>query len=96
MTREEYQDKERKLMQVKADLISEYIKTNSPYPIGTKLRINFKDPDESVIGIVKRYEISGWDEVHPVLAKVKNDGNAHKTAEEFISWRRVKSIEVVE
>jgi hypothetical protein len=95
MTKEEYISKLEELENAKVDLRREYIESNKPYPIGSKVKVTYKVGYEPVIGIVDSYKISGWDIVIPVLHKVKKDGTKHATAELYIPWWNVKEIEVI-
>ena len=87
---------EDKISSLKSELIKlgqEYIDTNQTYPVGTKLKFTFTG-GKVQYGIVKSYYLS-WVDVKPRLAKVKKDGTAHKTAEEYIDWWEKPVVEVV-
>lgn len=85
MDRKEYIEKRRELENQIAKIKTEYLKSNSIYPIGTKLKVNGKDSG-SQYGIVKGYEITPLDDVFPILAAIKKDGTAHPRNTIYI-WR---------
>ena len=90
MNREEYVAKLNALKNEMADLKFEYIKSNSKFPNGTKVKIHYKHYGANCptgydeCGIVLGYDIS-FDEVIPIVAKMKNDGTAHATARLYVS-----------
>ena len=89
MSREEYVTKFNALQKEMADLKFEYIKSNSKIPNGTKVKVHYKHYgancptgyDEH--GIVLGYKIS-FDEVIPIVAKMKKDGTPHPTARLYV------------
>lgn len=90
MSREEYVAKLNALKNEMADLKFEYIKSNSKFPNGTKVKIHYKHYGANCptgydeYGIVLGYDIS-FDEVIPIVAKMKKDGTAHATARLYVS-----------
>ena len=104
ITREMYESKldklEKQMHDVKRQmrwLKQDYIRSNQPYPIGTKVRITYKEDGEELFGIVKGYDLGGVldNEVRPIVAKVRKDGGMHQTAEVYVWWRKSHTIEVV-
>lgn len=90
MTKEEYQKNESDLLEQKwvleralSDLRKEYVATNSPIPEGTKVQVfnQFGKPKE--VGILLGYEFM-YDDIRPIVAKMKKDGTAHKSARIFV------------
>ena len=90
MSKEEYVAKLDALKNEMADLKFEYIKSNSKFPNGTKVKIHYKHYGANCptgydeYGIVLGYDIS-FDEVIPIVAKMKKDGTAHSTARLCVS-----------
>ena len=76
MNKEEFVKKDAVLERQRVELRSEYIRSNSPYPVGTKLKVTGRDGTIQY-GIVKGYEINVWNDVMPVLSCIKKDGTAH-------------------
>jgi len=79
------------------ELEKEYVATNQPYPVGTKLKVTISDEhtinNKAMYAIVRGYELCG-DSVKPVLAKINKDGSMHKTANYWLGWWRKPVIEV--
>ena len=75
------------------ELEKEYVATNQPFPIGTKVKITYEGETQSTYGIVKGYQLC-FEDVKPVFAKVNKDGSMHKTATHWLSWWRKPIIEV--
>lgn len=90
MDKKEYVAKLDALKKEMADLKFEYIKSNSKFPNGTKVKIHYKHYGANYTtgydeyGIVIGYDIS-FDEVIPIVARVKKDGTAHATARLYVS-----------
>jgi hypothetical protein len=84
------------------ELCQEYIESNQPFPIGSKVKVTMLENvplgerEEIVYGVVKGYKISVDNEVRPVLSKVNKDGTAHKTAQAYVQWRRHPIVELVD
>jgi hypothetical protein len=78
-------------------LEKEYIATNQPFPIGTKVKVTTTNEFDSkgfhIFAIVRDYELCG-DVVKPVLAKINKDGSMHKSSNYWVSWWRKPVIEV--
>lgn len=72
-------------------LRNEYITSNSPFPVGTKVKVSYPSPqdekDFGAVGIVTGWALNMDDEVVPFLAKVKKDGTAHQTQSVFVANR---------
>ena len=93
MSREEYVAKRdalyQHLNQQMDDLKQEYIRSNSKFPNGTKVKIHYKlygancPTGYDECGIVIGYKIF-FDDVIPIVAKMKKDGTAHATARIYI------------
>lgn len=82
----------RELEEQLRSLRDEYINSNAPYPVGTKIKVIYPatahDGAHEDCGIVQGWTIGPDDEVVPFLAKVKKDGTAHPTAKIYVcSWR---------
>lgn len=90
MDRKEYVAKLNALRKQLRDLDAEYIRSNSVIPVGTKVKIHYKHYGANYptgydeCGIVIGYEIY-FDEVRPIVAKMKKDGTAHATAKLYVS-----------
>ena len=90
MDKKEYLEKREALYQQMENLKQEYIRSNSKFPNGTKVKIHYKHYGANcptgydVYGIVIGYEIY-FDEVIPIVAKMKKDGTAHATARIYVS-----------
>ena len=91
MSKEEYVAKLDALQKEMADLKFEYIKSNSKIPNGTKVKVHYKHYGANCptgydeYGIVLGYKIS-FDEVIPIVAKMKKDGTPHPTARLYVSY----------
>lgn len=89
MSKEEYVAKLDALKKEMADLKFEYIKSNSKIPNGTKVKIHYKHYGANCptgydeYGIVIGYDIC-FDDVRPIVAKMKKDGTAHSTARLYV------------
>ena len=92
MDRGEYLRKREALYQQITDLQNEYVRSNSPLANGTKVKVTNSRGQVSY-GVVLGYKFE-WDEVHPIVAKVKKDGTAHATARIYVGTRT--KVEVVE
>jgi len=90
MDKKEYLEKREALYQQMEDLKQEYIRSNSKFPNGTKVKIHYKHYGTNcrtgydVYGIVIGHEIH-FDEVIPIVAKMKKDGTAHAMARIYVS-----------
>ena len=90
MDKKEYVAKLDALKKEMADLKFEYIKSNSKIPNGTKVKIHYKHYGANCptgydeYGIVIGYDIC-FDDVCPIVAKMKKDGTAHSTARLYVS-----------
>lgn len=63
----------------------EYVHSNSPIPVGTKVKVN------KSIGILIGYEFK-YGEVKPVIAKIKKDGTPHASARIYCFWNENPEI----
>lgn len=78
-------------------LKNEYINSNAPFPVGTKIKVsyaatNYEEAYEEY-GIVEGWNLDFDDDLVPFLAKVKKDGTAHLTAKVFVCQRRKPTYE---
>ena len=92
MNRTEYITKREELQRQLADLRDEYVRTNSPLAKGTKVKVTDSFGGVSY-GILEGYQCE-WDDVLPIVAKLKKDGTKHATAHIYVGTRG--GIEVVE
>ena len=83
MTKNEYVSKREELNKQLAALKEEYIRTNSPIPSGTKVKVIDGDGDIRY-GILLGYACP-WDNVEPRVAKINKDGTPHTTARLYVS-----------
>ena len=91
MTKEEYQKKESDILEQKrvleralSDIRKEYVATNSPIPEGTKVQVfNKLSSKPWDVGIVIGYKFE-YGHVLPIVAKIKKDGTASKSARIFV------------
>lgn len=78
-------------------LSNEYINSNAPFPIGTKVKVSYPatkyEEAYEEYGIVEGWTIDADDDVVPFLAKVKKDGTAHQTAKVYVCSRRKPTYE---
>ena len=78
-------------------LKNEYINSNAPFPIGTKIKVSYPatkyEEAYEEYGIVEGWTIGLDDDVVPFLAKVKKDGTAHSTAKIYVCERRKPTYE---
>lgn len=76
MSRDEFIKKNNELYRQLEELRAEYIKSNSIYPVGTKLKAIGRNGSVQY-GFVKGYELNAFDIVVPILACIKKDGTPH-------------------
>ena len=94
MTKEEFKERYAAIMDrisalnaERMELIDEYIRTNSPYKVGMKVRVGKR------VGILVGYECRN-SEVYPVVSKMKKDGTSHPSARYWgYALSEVKAIE---
>lgn len=100
MTKEEYKKAasviNEQILKLKGDLHAlrkAYVESNSTIPAGTKVKVYSNAGNERGVGILLGYEFMD-DYVHPIVAKMKKDGTAHKSAR-ILGWRddTIKPIE---
>lgn len=100
MTKEEYKKAasviNKQILELKGDLHAlrkAYVESNSTIPVGTKVEVCSNVGKEKEVGILLGYEFR-YDNVRPIVAKMKKDGTAHATARIFV-WHDeiVKPIE---
>ena len=92
MDKNEYVKRREELQKQLMELKDEYVRTNSPLPIGTKVKVTDGN-DEIQFDILEGYRCE-YDDVVPIIAKLKKDGTKHATAHIYVGWR--SKIEVVE
>lgn len=86
MTQEEYTKKDYEigkqmaaLREKRIALRKEYIESNKPYPIGSKVRVLDKSNGSVQYGFVVGYELSYYDaKILPKVRKMKKDGTMSK------------------
>lgn len=82
MNKNEYVSKREELYRQLNALKEEYIKTNSPIPNGSKVKLVCADGDIEY-GILLGYSCR-FDDVEPIVAKMCKDGSAHATARLYV------------
>ena len=90
MDKKQYEKKWYKLLTDIKKLKKEYIRTNSPFKNGTRVKITTPMPSgEPMVefGVVNGYEICGDNRVRPMVKKIKNDG----TVSQFLLGLRYNS-----
>lgn len=95
MTREEYKEKRKSLEAQLNQLEIDYISSNSPIKIGTKVTIlsipvSYGSESKEDIGIVTGYQRNYHDEVIPVFSQLKKDGTA--SSRELRVYGKILSI----
>lgn len=90
MTKEEYKKAasviNKQILELKGDLHAlrkAYVESNSTIPAGTKVKVYSKVGYKEEVGILLGYEFK-YDDIRPVVAKIKKDGTAHKSARIFV------------
>lgn len=93
MTKEDYQKMESELLEQEkalklalSDLRKEYVSTNSPILVGTKVQVFNRYNKPMDVGILIGYEFNHGC-VLPVVAKMKKDGTPHPTAKIYFCGR---------
>ena len=80
-----------------SSLRNEYINSNAPFPIGTKIKVSYQaskfEEAYEEYGIVEGWTLDPDDDVVPFLAKVKKDGTAHQNAKVYFCTRRKPTYE---
>ena len=97
MEKEEFVKKRMELQDALYKLQEDYIKANSPIPIGTKVKITIVDWDGEVsiiYGFIESYYLA-VDEVYPSILAVKKDGKP-STKHVYITNIRKAKFEPVE
>lgn len=94
MTREEYKEKRKSLRAQLNQLEIDYISSNSPIKIGTKVTIlsesYYNMENKEYVGIVTGYQRNYHDEVIPVFSQLKKDGTA--SSRELHVYDKILSI----
>ena len=90
MTKEEYKKAasviNKQILELKGDLYAlrkAYVESNSTIPAGTKVKVHSKVGYKEEVGILLGYEFK-YDDIRPIVAKMKKDGTAHKSARIFV------------
>lgn len=83
MDKSEYITKREELYKQLIDLKQEYIKTNSPIPSGTKVKIT-NGCNEVRYGFLVGYTCN-YDDVEPIVRKMNKDGKPHATINLYVS-----------
>lgn len=90
MTKEEYKKAasviNKQMLELKGDLHAlrkAYVESNSTIPAGTKVKVYSNEGKEKGVGILLGYEFK-FDDIRPIVAKMKKDGTAHKSARFFV------------
>lgn len=86
MTKEEYKEAasviNNQISRLKRKLYAlrkAYVESNSTIPAGTKVKVCSETGKEKEVGILLGYEFR-YDDIRPIIAKMKKDGTAHKKA----------------
>lgn len=86
MTKEEYRKAasviNKQILELNGDLHAlrnAYVESSSTIPAGTKVKVYSNAGRERGVGILLRYEFM-YDDIRPIIAKIKKDGTAHKGA----------------
>lgn len=94
MTKEEYMAKEadinERIRNLRDELRiaqEEYVRSNSPIPVGTKVIT-----DKGDTGVISRY-ILKWGKIRPVVLKIKKDGTISKFEIPFYHFETIQPIE---
>lgn len=92
MTKEEYKKAasviNNQMLKLKGDLYAlrnAYVESNSTIPAGTKVKVYSKEGREREVGILLGYEFR-YDDIRPIVDKMKKDGTAHKSARIFVCF----------
>ena len=92
MTKEEYKKAasviNKQILELKGDLHAlrkAYVESNSTIPAGTKVQIYSNVGFKKEFGILLGYEFM-YDDIRPIVAKMKKDGTAHKSARIFVRY----------
>ena len=94
MSYEEFENKYTELRQAINDLKKEYIDSNSPFPVGTKVKIT--DSEGKVFyGFIREYHMAGYF-VLPIISKIKKDGTMHPTQNVWYNKWNGGKIEIAE
>lgn len=88
MTKGEYLSKREELFRQLNALKEEYIKTNSPIPSGTKVKI-YRFADKVEYGILLGYTCS-FDDVEPKVAKICKDGTPHARERIYVGTKKIE------
>ena len=90
MTKEEYKKAasviNKQILELKGDLHAlreAYVESNSTIPAGTKVKVYSNIGKYKDVGILLGYEFR-YDDIRPIVAKIKKDGTAHKSARIFV------------
>lgn len=91
MTKEEYKKAasviNKQILELKGDLYAlrkAYVESNSTIPAGTKVKVYSKvGYYKEEVGILLGYEFK-YDDIRPIVAQMKKDGTAHKSARIFV------------
>lgn len=79
------------------ELRNEYINSNAPFPVGTKVRVSYAATQNTEAyeeyGIVQGWTLDPDDDVIPFLAKIKKDGTVHPTAKVYVYSRKKPTFE---
>ena len=74
MDKQEYIEKHNQLSQQMKELEESYINANTPYPVGTRVKVTGSN-GKSRIGIVKGSTVSSFNnDIVPILKQETNDG----------------------
>lgn len=87
MTQEEFIKKDCELIQQRAKLKEEFIRTNSPIKSGTKVKVTRKGTNTVEYGILSKYDCE-FHKIIPVINKIKKDGTPAKV-KIWVRWDSV-------
>lgn len=94
MSYEEFENKYTELRQAINDLKKEYIDSNSPFPVGSKVKVRTSD-GKVAYGFIREYQMAGY-YVLPVIGKIKKDGTMHPTQNVWYQKWGGDKIEIAE
>lgn len=92
MLKLEYVTKRNELQRQLIELKNEYIKSNSVFPYGTKVKTT-PSVGEAEYGFVIGYECDALNNVVPIVAKMTKNGTPHKTARLYVGSSKIEACD---
>ena len=87
---DEYQQKREELIMSFAAIKKEYIESNKPFKIGTKVKVTTDTRGKVVYGYVDGYDLSLYSAtLTPTIKQCKKDGTPHATKHIFFPYDAV-------